>query len=192
MHYVATKICQASEIGYNGNLFGGIMLSWLDEAGAAFAGYLCHTPNLVTLKMNEVLFKRPVKIGYHVRIYARVVHVGSSSISVMVEARRLDFDKELEEIVCSTNIVYVKINAQGEATPIDERLRKGIEIEGAAARLVRAVGDLHPAIVERGGPRRDVARLLPRPDEALAHGVHRSPGTRLIVTFRIDRRHYIS
>ena len=128
MHYVATKICQASEIGYNGNLFGGIMLSWLDEAGAAFAGYLCHTPNLVTLKMNEVLFKRPVKIGYHVRIYARVVHVGSSSISVMVEARRLDFDKELEEIVCSTNIVYVKINAQGEATPIDERLRKGIEL----------------------------------------------------------------
>ena len=37
MHYVATKICRASEIGYNGNLFGGAMLSWLDEAGAAFA-----------------------------------------------------------------------------------------------------------------------------------------------------------
>jgi Acyl-CoA hydrolase len=61
MHYVATKICRASEIGLNGNLFGGTLLSWLDEAGAAFAGYLCRAPNMVTLKMEEVLFRRPVQ-----------------------------------------------------------------------------------------------------------------------------------
>jgi len=128
MHYVATKICQASEIGYNGNLFGGTMLSWLDEAGAAFAGYLCRTPNMVTLKMNEVLFKRPVKIGHHVRIYAKAVHMGTSSLSVRVEARRFDFQKDLEEIVCSTQVVYVKIDAQGRAAPIDQHLRDGMEL----------------------------------------------------------------
>ena len=99
MHYVATKICRASEIGLNGNLFGGTMLSWLDEAGAAFAGYLCRTPNLVTLKMDEVQFKRPVKISHHVRIYARVSKIGTSSLTINVEARRFDFEKELEEIV---------------------------------------------------------------------------------------------
>jgi acyl-CoA thioesterase YciA len=123
MHYVATKICRASEIGLNGNLFGGTMLSWLDEAGAAFAGYLCRTPNLVTLKMDEVQFKRPVKISHHVRIYARVSKIGTSSLTINVEARRFDFEKELEEIVCSTRMVYVKIDADGKATPIDERLR---------------------------------------------------------------------
>jgi acyl-CoA thioesterase YciA len=123
MHYVATKICRASEIGLNGNLFGGTMLSWLDEAGAAFAGYLCRTPNLVTLKMDEVQFKRPVKISHHVRIYARVNKIGTSSLTINVEARRFDFEKELEEIVCSTRMVYVKIDADGKATPIDERLR---------------------------------------------------------------------
>ncbi len=31
--------------------------------------------------------------------------------------------KELEEIVCSTRMVYVKIDAEGNAVPIDERLR---------------------------------------------------------------------
>jgi acyl-CoA thioesterase YciA len=93
MHYVATKICRASEIGYNGNLFGGSMLSWLDEAGAAFAGYLCRTPNMVTLKMDEVQFRRPVKISHHVRIYARVHKVGRSSLTINVEARRFDFVK---------------------------------------------------------------------------------------------------
>lgn len=127
MHYVATKICRASEIGYNGNLFGGAMLSWLDEAGAAFAGYLCRTPNMVTLKMDEVQFNRPVKISHHVRIYAKVHRVGTSSLTINVEARRFDFSKQLEEIVCSTRIVYVKIDEQGQAIAIDPQLRTSME-----------------------------------------------------------------
>ena len=126
MHYVATKICQASEIGINGNLFGGTMLSWLDEAGAAFAGYRCRTPNMVTLKMDEVLFKRPVRISHHIRLYAKVQHIGTSSLAIVVEARRFDFEKELEELVCSTKIVYVKIDGEGKAIPIDDRLRATI------------------------------------------------------------------
>lgn len=127
MHYVATKICRTSEIGLNGNLFGGTMLSWLDEAGAAFAGYLCRAPAMVTLKMEEVLFRRPVKISHHVRIYARVYKVGKTSITLDVEARRFDFEKELEEIVCSTRMVYVKIDAEGNAVPIDDRLRENMD-----------------------------------------------------------------
>ena len=127
MHYVATKICRASEIGYNGNLFGGAMLSWLDEAGAAFAGYLCRTPNMVTLKMDEVRFRRPVKISHHVRIYARIHHLGTSSLTINVEARRFDFTKELEEIVCSTRIVYVKIDDAGRAVPIEDHLRAHLQ-----------------------------------------------------------------
>ncbi len=127
MHYVATKICRTSEIGLNGNLFGGTMLSWLDEAGAAFAGYLCRAPAMVTLKMEEVLFRRPVKISHHVRIYARVYKVGRTSITLDVEARRFDFEKELEETVCSTRMVYVKIDGEGNAAPIDERLRDNMD-----------------------------------------------------------------
>ena len=129
MHYVATKICRTSEIGLNGNLFGGTMLSWLDEAGAAFAGYLCRAPNMVTLKMDEVLFRRPVKISHHVRIYARVVKIGTTSLTINVEARRFDFEKNLEELVCSTRMVYVKIDAEGNASPIEERLRATRESE---------------------------------------------------------------
>ncbi len=127
MHYVATKICRTSEIGLNGNLFGGTMLSWLDEAGAAFAGYLCRAPAMVTLKMEEVLFRRPVKISHHVRIYARVYKIGNTSLTIDVEARRFDFEKELEELVCSTRIVYVKIDTDGNAVPIEERLRASMD-----------------------------------------------------------------
>ena len=127
MHYVATKICRTSEIGLNGNLFGGTMLSWLDEAGAAFAGYICRAPAMVTLKMEEVRFLRPVKISHHVRVYARVNKVGTTSITIDVEARRFDFEKELEELVCSTRMVYVKIDGEGNPIPIEERLKQSMD-----------------------------------------------------------------
>ncbi|WP_310601342.1 hotdog domain-containing protein [Desulfobulbus sp.] len=127
MHYVATKICRTSEIGINGNLFGGTMLSWLDEAGAAFAGYISRTQSLVTLKMEEVLFRRPVKISHHVRIYASVHRLGTTSLTIDVEARRFDFDQDSEELVCSTRMVFVKIDDLGNPIPIDSQLRASID-----------------------------------------------------------------
>jgi acyl-CoA thioesterase YciA len=53
--------------------------------------------------------------------------VGTSSLTINVEARRFDFSKQLEEIVCSTRIVYVKIDEQGQAIPIDPELRTTME-----------------------------------------------------------------
>ncbi|MGI6656564.1 MAG: acyl-CoA thioesterase [Desulfobulbus sp.] len=125
MHHVTSKICRASEIGYNGNLFGGTMLSWLDEAGAAFAGYICRTPNLVTLKMNEVHFQKPVKISDHIHIHAKVHALGRTSITVNVEAQRFDFVNGIWELVCSTQIIYVKIDEQGRPTPMDPCVATG-------------------------------------------------------------------
>lgn len=124
MQFVASKICRASDIGVNDNLFGGAMLSWLDEAGAAFAAFLCRSPNIVTLKMEEVRFRRPVHINHHVRIYAALQHVGSSSVTLDVEARVYDFASGLEDIVCTTRVVYVQINKQGRPSPIDQQLRE--------------------------------------------------------------------
>ncbi|MCL2458735.1 MAG: hypothetical protein FWF31_07815 [Desulfobulbus sp.] len=126
MHYVAAKICRASEIGINGNLFAGTMLSWLDEAWTAFVGYLCRSQSLITLKMEEVLFRRPVKISHHVRIYASVRRVGTTSLTIDVEARRFDFGQDTEELVCSTGS-SLSISTTRQPNPIDSRLRVSID-----------------------------------------------------------------
>jgi acyl-CoA thioesterase YciA len=126
MQYIATKICQAGEIGIHGNLFGGTMLSWLDEAGASLACFLCSTPDMVTLKMKEVLFKKPVKTGDHIRLFGKALRVGTTSISLTIEARRFLFDSREYEIVCSTEIIYVRINDQGKPVAIDQQLREQI------------------------------------------------------------------
>ena len=119
MQYIATNICRTSEIGVNGNPFGGTMLSWLDTAGASLACYLCSTPDMITLKMSEVLFRKPVKTGDHIRLYGRAQRMGTSSITLSLEARRFLFEHQREEIVCSTEMTFVRIDEQGRPVPID-------------------------------------------------------------------------
>jgi acyl-CoA thioesterase YciA len=64
MELVSSQICKTSDIGIYNNLFGGKLLAWLDEAGGTYAASICCTPYMITLKMDEVLFKKPVK-GAH-------------------------------------------------------------------------------------------------------------------------------
>jgi acyl-CoA thioesterase YciA len=118
MRLISTNICKTSDIGVNNNLFGGRMLSWLDEAaGTLSAEEACHQ-NMVTLKMDEVLFKKAVKVSDHIRIYGKVISVGRSSLQLYLEARRFDFSSRSEELVCSTKMTFVKVNAHGHSVPI--------------------------------------------------------------------------
>jgi len=126
MRLISTKICKTSDIGINNNLFGGVMLAWLDEAGGIMASELCYSPNLITLKMDEVLFKKPVKVNNHIRIYGKPMSVGNSSLSLYVEARRFCFDTFDEETVCSTKIMFVRVDQNGNSAPINENIRQDL------------------------------------------------------------------
>ena len=61
MQLISTHYVMAKQVGYHGNLFGGIMLSWIDEAGAAFACQIADTGRMVTKYMSEVNFERAVR-----------------------------------------------------------------------------------------------------------------------------------
>ena len=126
MELISTKICKTSDIGVNDNLFGGTLLAWMDEAGGAFSATKCCTPNLVTLKIEEVLFKEPVKVKQHIKIYGEIMSVGKSSLKIRVEARKVNFRESHENTVCSTQMMFVRINEKGESIPIDEAVRVNI------------------------------------------------------------------
>ncbi len=124
MEQLAIKLCMTKDIGVHGNLFGGNMLAWLDEAAATWACSVCKNPNMVTLKINEMTFERPVKNGEQVIIYGRVNRVGKSSLTVYVEARNRDFYSGIEEIVCSTIFVFVRVDSNGRSISIDDSVRE--------------------------------------------------------------------
>lgn len=112
------------DIGVHGNLFGGIMLSWIDEAAVAMANRICQTPNMVTRKMTEVLFENPVKVGHSINIYGEVGVVGNTSITMNMEARRYNVYNGEEVIVASTTIVFVRIDDNGQKVPLGEIVKK--------------------------------------------------------------------
>ncbi len=124
MHLVTKKIVMAMDIGIHGNLFGGILMAWLDEAAAAYATEYCHTPNMVTVKVGELTFQKPLKAGQHVRIYADVKDLGNTSITLILEARRYSVYSSEETLVCSTTMVFVRIDDDGSPTPIGESIQR--------------------------------------------------------------------
>ena len=124
MELISQRLCMEKDLGIHGNLFGGIMLSWLDEAAATMAYEVCRSPNMVTLKIDEVLFRKPVKIGVHLKIYGEVIRIGNSSITLKVVAKKHNVYSGEETTVCSTNFTFVKIDEQGGVIPISDSIKK--------------------------------------------------------------------
>src|SRR5262245_14865214 len=79
----------------HGTIFGGVILSYIDQAGAIGAIHEVvkaggQVPKLVTVAMNRVEFRQPVLVGDVVRFRTRLVRIGTTSITmdVHVEAER--------------------------------------------------------------------------------------------------------
>ncbi len=138
MKLINKKICMGKDIGIHGNVFGGYIMSWIDEAAAAFATEYCCTPNMVTLRVGELLFKKPLKAGNHVRLYGEVAHLGNTSIDIKIEARKFNLYSGEETVVCTTSITFVRIDEDGQPTPIGETVKRNYEkarLEGALAEI---------------------------------------------------------
>lgn len=124
MELITSHHALAMNMGVSNNLFGGVMLSWLDLAGAGYASELCDSPKLVTKTFDKTIFELPVKIGNIIKIYGEVVKFGTTSITVKLEARKQNVERHEQKVVCSTTVVYVKINDEGEPIRISDRVKE--------------------------------------------------------------------
>src|SRR6267154_2344204 len=70
-----------------GTIFGGLILSYIDQAGAVHARQ--HSQKmLVTVAMHEVKFIAPVFVGDLVSFYTETLKIGNTSITVRVTVMR--------------------------------------------------------------------------------------------------------
>jgi acyl-CoA thioesterase YciA len=102
-----------------GTIFGGVILSYIDQGGAEEARY--HgAERVVTVAMKEVVFLQPVFVGDLVSFYTELVHIGRTSITVrvMVTAARR-WDREEEAHVTEAEITYVNIDSDHRPTPLN-------------------------------------------------------------------------
>jgi acyl-CoA thioesterase YciA len=123
MELLNTHPIKKSDLGFHGNLFGGKLMAWIDASAAAYAMQVCDTPRVVTIKIDECVFKKPAKEGQLLKIYGGVQGIGNTSITLYMEARSHNVYSGQQKVILSTNIKFVRIDEAGEPVPISERVR---------------------------------------------------------------------
>ena len=111
-----------------GTIFGGIILSYIDQAGAVPA-HRYAPGRIVTVAMHEIVFHSPVFVGDLVSFYADVVRVGNTSITVkvVVEAERPGPEARRVKVT-EADVVYVQVDERGHPTPLARtRAASGVE-----------------------------------------------------------------
>ncbi len=103
-----------------GTIFGGVILSHIDLAGAIVAGQL-GSAIVVTRAIREVEFIAPVYVGDLVSLYASVRKLGKTSVTINVEVEAERFNQPGTTIkVSAAEVVYVAVDENGKPRPIAE------------------------------------------------------------------------
>ena len=123
MELISTHPIKKSDLGFHANLFGGKLLAWLDAAAAAYAMQVCDTPRMVTVKIDECVFKKAAKEGQMIKIYGGVDIIGNTSITLYMEARSHNVYSGKQTIILSTKIKFVRIDENNDPIPISERVK---------------------------------------------------------------------
>ena len=129
MNLISTHPIKKSDLGFHGNLFGGKCLAWIDSAAAAYAMEVADTPRMVTIKIDECVFKKPVKEGQLLKIYGKVLKIGNTSLTLKLEARSHNVYSGKQKIILTTNMTFVRIDEQGDPISISERVKLKYDLE---------------------------------------------------------------
>lgn len=101
-----------------GTVFGGVILSYIDQAG--FIEARRHGAHRwVTAAMDRVDFTAPVMVGDVVNLYAETERTGTKSVTVRVEVESERYLTGDCVPVTSATLTMVAVNAAGRPIPFD-------------------------------------------------------------------------
>jgi acyl-CoA thioesterase YciA len=127
MELLNTHPIKKSDLGFHGNLFGGKLLAWIDAAAAGYSMQLCDTPRMVTVSIDKCFFEKPAKEGQLIKIYGSPSKLGTTSVTLYMEARAHNVYTGEQKVVLRTHIKFVRIDEEGNPIPVSERAKSRIE-----------------------------------------------------------------
>src|SRR6056297_3075944 len=114
MRFFSRKLIKPQDMNAHGTLFGGTVLSWIDEEAAIYVSCQLGKGNLVTKYMSEIDFVSSATLGDIVEIGMETVKFGKSSITVRCVVRN-KFTKDV--IIKIDKIVFVHVDEEGRPSP---------------------------------------------------------------------------
>jgi len=107
-----------ADANQNGDIFGGWIMAQVDIAGGTIAGRAARG-RVATVAVKEFVFKHPVQIGDVLSLYAELVRIGNTSITINVEVyaeRKPDTPTVVK--VTEATLTYVAIDRDGRPRPV--------------------------------------------------------------------------
>ena len=118
MKYFTRKLIKPADLNKRGTLFGGTLLSWIDEEAAIFAFCQADTEHLVTKAISEIEFVSPVMQGDIIEFGCELIKFGTTSISVKMNVR----NKTTKATITTINkITFVNVDRYGKPKKIYKR-----------------------------------------------------------------------
>ena len=111
-------IMMPKDTNARGTIFGGVILSYIDQA-AAIEAHRRFDRNFVTKAMNAVEFVAPVHVGDLVSFYSRVIRLGRTSVAVKVDVEAEGVrhgDKQVVRVT-EAEVVCVSVDQDGHPIP---------------------------------------------------------------------------
>lgn len=112
-------VAMPADTNANGDIFGGWLLSQMDIAGG-IAGRSYSEGRVVTIAVESMTFRKPVRVGDVLSCYAELTKVGNTSMTYRVEAWAIRGDSFVREKVTEGVFTYVAIGADGRSRKISE------------------------------------------------------------------------
>ncbi len=104
-----------------GTIFGGIILSYIDQAGAIEARRQ-GAQFMVTVSMDKVVFHEPVYVGDLVSFWTETIRIGTTSVTVKVIVEALRWQNpDQRVIVTQADVTYVNVGEDRRPRPIPRK-----------------------------------------------------------------------
>jgi len=110
-------IAMPADTNANGDIFGGWVLSQMDQAGGIAAVERAQG-RVVTIAVEAMTFIRPVKVGDVLCVYTSVEKVGRTSMKIHIEAWARRFRTHSREKVTVASFTFVAIDDDGRPRPV--------------------------------------------------------------------------
>lgn len=130
MQFRTRKMIAARDLNSNGSLFGGRVLSWIDEEAFIYATCQLDSQSIVTRTMSEINFLASGRQGDVIEIGMETVMFGKTSLTLRCAVRNLRSKKTITAV---EKIVFVLVDEQGRPIPHGKTVEKITDTASGAA-----------------------------------------------------------
>lgn len=131
---------------FSGNVHGGEILKYLDQVAYACASRYCGN-YVVTISVDRVIFRHPIKVGTLVTFLASINYTGKTSMEVGMKVISEDIQKGIVTDTNSCFFTMVSVDGDGKPLPIpqlepkneieirrmhDAKIRRDIRLHGVS------------------------------------------------------------